>query len=100
MKLSKADIEKLELTPELKTDLFSLFDEVESKQKELDKIRAKLPTDSQKVVESVDYDKFQLAQKELESLKNEMASKLAPELKDSPAPILAAFAQFFSDESE
>ncbi len=100
MKLTKSDIEKLEMTPELKVDILGMFDEVESKQKELDKIRAKLPTDSQKVVENVDYAKFEQAQKDLEALRNEMASKLAPKLEGSDKTVLSAFAQFFSDESE
>lgn len=94
MKLTKKDIEAAELVPEVKADILSLFDSVEAKESELTKLRAKVPTDSQRVVDSVDHDKFIAATKELEKLKQEMAAKLQMQPAESAG--LAAFAAFFS----
>lgn len=96
MKLTKKDIETANLAPELTAEIMSLFDDVEKKESELTKLRAKIPTDSQKVVESVDHDKFLAATKELEELKNKIASKLQEDATEESEGVLSAFSAFFS----
>ncbi len=95
MKLNKAAIEALEIAPELKADVLALLGEVETKESELSAIRAKMPTDSQKIVESVDYDKFTKATEELAALKNQIAEKIGQEETKDGEPVLSAFASFF-----
>lgn len=75
-KIAKDTITNLEIPEDLKAELIALFGQIDEKENELAKIRTKVPTDSQKVVESVDFDKYQSAVKELERLKSELAKKL------------------------
>lgn len=96
MALTKDSIAKLEIGDELKADILALFGNIETHQANLDAMRAKLPTDSQKVVESVDFDKFTAATKELEILKQELADKLAREGGEQGETFLAAFSAFFN----
>lgn len=93
--MNKADIEALQLDDKIKTDLLSLFEKIETKETELIAIRAKVPTSSQKVVESIDHDKFIAATKELETLKQSMASKLGDKGGEEGDEFLTAFASFF-----
>lgn len=100
MNISRNAIDGLELTPEIKSDILSLFDSIEEKESELTKLRAKIPTDSQRVVENTDYAKFESATAELEKLKQEMAKKIeTPAVQtakeENPDAFLAAFAPFF-----
>jgi capsule polysaccharide export protein KpsE/RkpR len=95
MALTKDSIAKLEIADELKADILALFGQIETQQTEVESIRKKLPTDSQKIVESVDYEKFQTATAELERLKTEMAAKLQNEAGEEGETFLAAFSAFF-----
>lgn len=100
MNLNREKIEELELADEVKNDILSLFDNITEKENEIETLRAKLPTDSQKVVDSVDYDKFQAATNELKALKESMQQKIeTPALtqikQDEPETFLAAFGAFF-----
>ena len=92
-KLTKSDIEKLELAPELKTDILGLFTEIETRSSELETMRSKLPTDSQKVVENIDFEKFQTATAELEKMKTELVQKIPSD--EQGGNFLSAFAPFF-----
>lgn len=95
-KLKKSDIENLELTPEIKADILEIFADIENKESELASLRAKIPTDSQKVVESVDYDKFVAAQNELQKLKDEMQQKIEQSTShEKSEPFFTAFPSFF-----
>lgn len=76
MKINKDSIASLEIPDDLKADLAELFGSIESKENELATLRTKVPTDSQKVVESVDFDKYTAATKELEQLKLDLQRKL------------------------
>lgn len=76
MKINKDSIASLEIPDDLKADIAELFGSIESKENELATLRTKVPTDSQKVVESVDFDKYTAAQKELEQLKADLQRKL------------------------
>ena len=95
MKLTKEEITKLEIPQETKDGILVLFADIETQQKEVDSIRAKMPKDSQKIVESVDYDKFVAATTELAKLKEEMAAKLNEDGGEDGESILSAFASFF-----
>lgn len=92
-KLTKDSISALDLDAAIKTDLLDLFDSITEKENEISSIRAKVPTDSQKVVESVDYDKFTAAQKELGELKARLETELGK--TDEGNDLLSAFPQFF-----
>jgi hypothetical protein len=83
MKLTKEQIQSLGIPDEQKTDLLSLFDSVTAKEGEIESLRKKVPTDSQKVVESVDFDKYTAAVGELETLKQELAKKLPGKESDA-----------------
>lgn len=96
MKITKKDIEGANLAPELATEILSLFDDVKAKETEITGLRAKLPTDSQKVVESVDHQKFLDATAELERLKQEIAAKLESDGSKESDSFLTAFSAFFS----
>lgn len=95
MKLTKDQIAALVLPDDIKADIIALFSDIEAKQTEVDSIRAKLPKDSQKIVESVDYDKFVAATEELNALKKEMESKLDKDGGTAGGALLSAFAPFF-----
>ncbi len=95
MKINKSSIAALEISEELKADLLELFGMVETKQNEVEELRKKVPTDSQKVVESVDFDKFTAATTELEKLKTELAEKLKNQPSEVRETTLSAFAPFF-----
>lgn len=82
MKLTKEQIQALGIPDEQKTDLLSLFDSVTAKEGEIESLRKKVPTDSQKVVENVDFDKYTAAVNELETLKQELAKKLPGKSED------------------
>jgi predicted nucleic acid-binding Zn-ribbon protein len=96
MKLTTSAVEALDIAPELKADVLALLGDVEKKETELSTIRAKMPTDSQKIVESVDYDKFTAATQELETLKQQLAAKLDGERDGDGDFILDAFRSFFA----
>lgn len=96
MKLTLADLEKLEIAPELKADITELFGLAETKEKEITALRAKIPTDSQKVVSAMDHEKFVAATTELEKLKLEIAAKLETDKTGEGSALLAAFSPFFS----
>lgn len=76
MAIKRSDIESLEMEDERKNELLSLFDTLDEKESEIQSLRKKLPTDSQKVVDSVDYEKFTAATAELERLKAQIAESL------------------------
>lgn len=76
MKINKDTLTTLEISDELKADLSELFGSIEAKENELVSLRSKVPTDSQKVVESVDFDKYTAAVSELACLKTELQKKL------------------------
>jgi len=95
MALTKEALEKLEIAPELKADILALFGDIETKQTEVESMRKRVPTDSQKVVESVDYDKFTAATAELQKMKDELAAKLQREGSEESGTFLAAFSSFF-----
>lgn len=96
MPILKDKISALEISDELKADIAALFGQIEAKETEVEGLRKKVPTDSQKVVESVDFEKFEAATKELETLKSDLAKKIQTEdtIKDN-AGMLGAFPQFF-----
>lgn len=96
MKLTRQSLEALEIAPELKADLLALFGDVETKETELTALRAKMPTDSQKIVESVDYAKWQTVTAELEKAKQDLAAAMENKTTNDGDPILSAFASFFS----
>lgn len=96
MKLTKKDIEDAGLKPELLTEVLALFDDVTVKEDELAKLRAKVPTDSQKIVESVDHEKFVAATAELEKLKTEIAAKLQREDIESGTGFSTIFSELFA----
>ncbi len=95
MKITKSSIAALEISDELKADLTELFGLIDTKQTEVEELRKKVPTDSQKVVESVDFDKFQSATTELEKLKGELAEKLRTQPAGTYETLISAFAPFF-----
>jgi len=95
MKLTRSTLEALEIAPELKADLLALFGDVETKESELTTLRAKMPSDSQKIVESVDFDKWEKMTGELETLKLQLAAKLENQTTADGDPILSAFSSFF-----
>lgn len=95
MPLTKTDLEKLEIAPELKASILELFGEIETRETALDNMRKKVPTDSQTVVNSVDHTKFLEATKELETLKQKMADKLASDGTEESDNFLYAFRSFF-----
>lgn len=92
--LKKADIEKLELSAEIKSDLLGLFDEIGTKENELATLRAKAPKDTETVVSSVDFEKYKSATAELEKLKTELATKL-DSTGEQGENLLTMFAGFF-----
>ncbi len=95
MSLIKENIDALEIAPELKADIKAIFDQIEGKETELVELKKKVPTDSQKVVESVDFAKYEAATKELDTLKSDLALKLQQEGGRAGKGILAAFPMFF-----
>lgn len=95
MKIDASKIDSLEISDDLKADLKELFGSISAKETEISGMKAKLPTDSQKVVESVDYDKFVAAQAELARLKTELESKVNQAPAGEGDNILAAFSSFF-----
>lgn len=97
MNLKKENIAALQIPDDLKADLLSLFDTIETKESELDKLREKVPTDSQKVVEGVDYDKYLAATEELKTLKEQLAAKLGKEGGQEGGSILTVFSSFFGE---
>lgn len=96
MKLTKKELESAGLAPDLLAELLSLFDDVTTKENEIATLRAKVPTDSQKVVESVDHDKFIAATAELDALKKQIEGKLLQDQSTESECLLSAFAPFFS----
>ena len=76
MKVTKENIQTLEIPDETKTDLLSLFDSIQGKETEITELRQKVPTDSQRIVESVDFERYKAAVAELETLKQELSKKL------------------------
>lgn len=95
MSLTKTELEKLEIAPELKASILELFGEIETKETALTEMRKKVPTDSQTVVASVDHQKFIEATKELEKLKTELANKLQLENSAESNHLLSMFRGFF-----
>lgn len=95
MALTKDKISALEISEELKKDILALFGDIEGKQEEVENLRKKVPTDSQKVVESVDYEKFLVATTELDQMKKDLQKKLETETGSESEAALAAFPQFF-----
>jgi type I site-specific restriction endonuclease len=97
MKLNKENVLALKLAPEVEADILALLEGVTTKETELENLRKKVPTDSQKVVEGVDFDKFKAATTELEKLKKELAEKLENQPgQEEGETLLSAFASFFS----
>ncbi len=94
-KLTKDSITALQLDETVKADLLSLFDDITTRENEIKDLRTKVPTDSQKVVNDVDFTKYEAAVKELDTLKQELASKLE-KTGDEGESILSAFSQFFA----
>lgn len=97
MDLNETTINALTIGDDVKAELLKLFGQVKAKETELDKLRAKVPTDSQKVVEGVDHDRFIAATAELQALKDSMKSKLDDNATKKDAPLLAAFSAFFGE---
>jgi len=96
MALVKDKIAALEISDELKADILALFEQVSAKETEVENLRKKVPSDSQKVVESVDFEKFEAATKELETLKADLQKKIETETTSEESEgISAAFPQFF-----
>lgn len=96
MALIKDKICTLGISDELKADILDLFSEVEAKETEVEGLRKRVPSDSQKVVESVDFEKFEAATKELDILKADLQKKLQLETTaEESSGISAAFPQFF-----
>lgn len=79
MALVKDKINALEVSDEIKAGILELFGQVEAKETEVEGLRKKVPTDSQKVVESVDFERFEAATKELETLKGDLQKKIEVE---------------------
>jgi len=96
MKLTKDAINAMQIEEAIKVDLLALFDEITAKESELAEVKKKTPTDSQTVVEKMDYAKYQADVAELAELKSEMASKIGNEEKGET--FLTMFAGFFGDE--
>ena len=59
-----------------KADLLALFDETEASEKSLAELRAKIPTDSQTVVDKVEFSKLTETAAHNEKLKGELAEKM------------------------
>lgn len=96
MPILKDKISSLEISDELKADITALFDQISDKETEVTELRKKVPSDSQKVVESVDFEKFEAATKELTTLKEELQKKIQTETTtEESSGISAAFPQFF-----
>lgn len=97
MPILKDKISALDISDELKADIAALFGQIEAKETEVEGLRKKVPTDSQKVVESVDFEKFETATAELAKLKSDLAKKVETETTTEESDgISAAFPQFFS----
>lgn len=96
MKLTKDTVASSELPDDIKSDLMELFGLIDTKENELAEIRKKVPTDSQKVVETVDHEKFLAATKELEYLKKKVESALIKEGSEEGDTMLSAFRSFFA----
>ncbi len=96
MPLVKDKVAALEISDELKADIMELFGQIDAKENEVSSMRGKLPTDSQKVVESTDFEAFEKATKELGELKQKLADKIQTETTEKESGgMLAAFPQFF-----
>lgn len=92
MILKREDIDKLELAADVKTNLLGLFDEIATKENEITELRAKTPKDTEKVVSSVDFEKYTAAVNDLDKLKQELAGKITNQGEHG---MLAAFWSFF-----
>jgi hypothetical protein len=100
MNINRDAVNALELDDSIKKNLLELFDEIETKENEISAIKAKVPADSQKIVDEVDYKKFQDATKELSLLKEKLAKEIeTPQLQavevEQPKTFLNAFQSFF-----
>lgn len=95
MKTDRTKIDALEIPDDLKADLKELFGLIDTKESEINAMKAKVPSDSQKIVEAVDYEKFTAAQAELARLKAELASKVEQAPESEAKSILSAFSAFF-----
>lgn len=77
-KVSRETLEKLAgLSDDDRADLLALFDGVKEKDTEIENLRKKMPTDSQTVVETVDFKKLQDTAKEREDLITKLKGRLA-----------------------
>jgi len=80
------------LSDDDKANLSALFDETLATEKTLAELRAKVPTDSQTVVDSVEFKKLQETAARNEELKKELAEKMeALSLAKSGVDPLEAF---------
>lgn len=95
MKLTRESLAQIAgWTDDQKADVMSLFDSIAGKDKEIETLKAKAPSDSQKVIESVDYDKLVAAQTERDELARKLREKLESANVETVDP-MEAFNAFF-----
>ena len=82
-KITREQIQGLTVEDPLKAELLSLFDGIIEREKTISNLQAKVPGDSQQIVEKVDYAAFQNAQKELAEHKQKLAELLATKKPNS-----------------
>lgn len=78
-KITREQIQGLTVEEPLKIELLGLFDGITEREQTITNLQSKVPKDSQRVVEEVDFQAFTKAQSELAAYKQKLAEKLATE---------------------
>lgn len=95
MKLTKESLAALaHWNDEEKADVMALFDSIKEKDDTISALKAKEPKDSQKVVESVEYEKLIQAQRERDTLAQQLREKLESANVEINLDPLEAFPDF------